>query len=88
MISAWRQEFGNPEMAFYFVELAPYTETTSDLNSLPDLRLAQQTVLSMENVGMACTVDLGEHFSLLQLRKILSERNACLFFFLICLRGC
>lgn len=62
MIEDWREQFGNPEMPFYFVQLANYLQP-SDLQ--PDswwalLRESQADALCLKNTGMAVNIDLGD----------------------------
>ena len=62
MIQDWRNRFGNPDMPFYFVQLANYL-TPSDCQ--PDsrwalLREAQAHALCLNNTGMAVNIDLGD----------------------------
>jgi len=63
MINDWRNQLNLPNLFFLFVQLAPYTEGLGDLYSLPELRLAQEAALSLNNVGMATTIDLGDPLS-------------------------
>jgi len=64
LITDWRDKWGysNQPNAFYFifVQLAAYTEYTTDLISLPIIRLSQMSVLNLNNVGMATAIDLGD----------------------------
>ena len=62
LIHDWRRQFGNPQMPFYFVQLANYQEP-SDLQ--PDsqwalLREAQAKALCLPNTEMAVNIDLGD----------------------------
>ena len=62
MIQDWRNRFGNPDMPFYFVQLANYL-APSDCQ--PDsrwalLREAQAHALCLNNTGMAVNIDLGD----------------------------
>lgn len=57
MIKLWRHDFENPDMPFYFAEIAPYNY--GDHNSAL-LREAQlKTMENIPNTGMASTIDLG-----------------------------
>lgn len=61
MVKGWRNAFNNPEMSFYFVQLAGYL---APRYCQPDsewaaLRNAQTSVLDLENTGMAVAIDLG-----------------------------
>lgn len=62
LIHDWRKQFNNPNMPFYFVQLANYLER-KDVQ--PDsewaaLREAQAKALNIENTGMVGNIDLGE----------------------------
>ena len=60
MITDWRAKFKNPEMPFYFVQLAPYkygNRNPAELAELWDSQL--QTLNTVENTGMAVTTDIG-----------------------------
>ena len=62
LIHDWRRQFGNPQMPFYFVQLANYL-TPKDLQ--PDsqwaqLRESQAKALCLPNTGMAVNIDLGD----------------------------
>lgn len=62
MIEDWREQFGDPAMPFYFVQLANYLEP-KDLQ--PDsqwalLREAQASALNLNNTGMVVNIDLGD----------------------------
>lgn len=57
MIESWRNEFGNPNLPFYFVQLAPYDEPRGDYATL---REAQTHVWeTVPNTGMAVITDAG-----------------------------
>lgn len=57
MIESWREDFGKPEMPFYFAEIAPYNY--GDHNSAL-LREAQSEIMkNISHTGMASTIDLG-----------------------------
>lgn len=62
MIEDWREQFGNPEMPFYFVQLANYLQP-SDLqpeSMWARLRESQADALCLKNTGMAVNIDLGD----------------------------
>jgi sialate O-acetylesterase len=61
MIETWRAEFKNPDLAFYFVQLAPFTavkKAPGDSN-WAELREAQTMTLKLKNTGMAVITDYG-----------------------------
>jgi sialate O-acetylesterase len=54
LIADWRSEWNEPQMPFYFVQLAPYEKCN------PAIREAQlQTMLTVPNTGMAVITDAG-----------------------------
>lgn len=62
LITDWRARFHNPDMPFYFVQLANYL-TPRDVQ--PDsewalLRESQAAALALPNTGMAVNIDLGD----------------------------
>jgi sialate O-acetylesterase len=64
MIRNWREAFHNPEMPFYFVQIAPYkynkTNPTADMTPCAELWEAQlETLRTVPNTGMAVTMDIG-----------------------------
>lgn len=59
LINSWRKAFTNPEMPFYFVQIAPYT-LHRKLGTLPaELRDAQLSALTLQNTGMAVVTDVS-----------------------------
>ncbi|MDE6563669.1 MAG: 9-O-acetylesterase [Muribaculaceae bacterium] len=61
LINSWRATFDNPEMPFYFVQLAGYLPQQ---HVQPDaeyahLRNSQAKALELPNTGMAVAIDLG-----------------------------
>ncbi len=61
LIGSWRTAFDNPEMSFYFVQLAGYL---AQKNVQPEsewalLRNSQAKALELPNTGMAVAIDLG-----------------------------
>ncbi len=62
LITDWRKRFKNPDMPFYFVQLANYLNP-SDLQPISAwalLRESQEDALCLPNTGMACNIDLGD----------------------------
>jgi len=60
MIEDWRQTFGQPELPFYFAQLAPFRYQALGPESLPELWEAQlQTLKSVPQTGMAILTDAG-----------------------------
>jgi sialate O-acetylesterase len=64
LIAGWRSVWHNPDMPFYYVQLAPYTYGGANANAemverLPRIWEAQTAALAIPNTGMAVTVDIG-----------------------------
>jgi sialate O-acetylesterase len=62
MIKTWRQQWGQGNFPFLYVQLANFMETAtkpSDSN-WAELRQAQLNTLELPETGMAVTIDLGE----------------------------
>ncbi len=61
MITGWRDAFGNPDMPFYFVQLAGFQQpvTVQPHSEWAALRRAQTKALELPNTGMATAIDLG-----------------------------
>jgi sialate O-acetylesterase len=62
MIQSWRKTFGQPELPFYFVQLAPYKDKTDkpQESDWAELREAQLMTLSkLPNTGMVVITDVG-----------------------------
>lgn len=62
MIEDWRQQWQDPQMPFYFVQLANYLEPK---DCQPEswwalLRESQASALNLNNVGMVVNIDLGD----------------------------
>lgn len=60
LINDWRAKWKNPELPFYFVQLANYARGEGDETSWPLLREAQLKTLQLPNTGMATTIDIGD----------------------------
>lgn len=61
MITAWRAHAGQPDLPFYWVQLANYVEPHNPGGvTWAYLREAQAQALSLPATGMAVTIDLGD----------------------------
>ena len=58
LINGWRTVFQNKDMAFFYVQLAPYNYG-SNPTALAEIWEAQVAALSIPNTGMAMTLDIG-----------------------------
>lgn len=62
LIADWRAKFNNPDMPFYFVQLASYLQRKPEPepSTWAELREAQLlTLKNVSNTGMAVTIDIG-----------------------------
>jgi sialate O-acetylesterase len=63
MVGLWRRSWGDEQMPFYFVQIAPYRYGDSDQMSLGFLTEAQLNSLKLiPNSGMASTTDIGDEY--------------------------
>ena len=63
LIRSWRAKWGQPDLPFYFVQLANIMDPQTrpiELNSWADIRDVQAEALSLPATGMAVTIDIGE----------------------------
>lgn len=62
MIKDWRAQWRNPEMPFYFCQLANFNakNATPVESGLAELREAQSMTLALPQTGQAVTIDVGE----------------------------
>jgi len=57
MIENWRDEWGEGDFPFYYVQLAPYNYSQKVVGAA--LRDAQRQAMDIKNVGMVVTLDIG-----------------------------
>jgi len=62
LIRDWRKAWGQPDFAFYFVQLANHMAVKSipDESQWAELREAQTLTLALPHTGMAVAIDIGE----------------------------
>jgi sialate O-acetylesterase len=62
LIEDWREQFGQPRLPFFFVQLANYTEKIDQPgdSAWAELRESQAAALELTHTGMAVTIDIGE----------------------------
>lgn len=62
MIEAWRKNFGQGQLPFYYVQVAPFFYDKEDpvLNDYAFFREAQENISQLNNTGMVVTMDVGE----------------------------
>ena len=58
MIRDWRNEWGEGDFPFLFVQIANWNTAPEDM--WPDVRNAQRQALALRNTGMAVTIDIGD----------------------------
>ncbi len=58
LIAGWRKVFDNPQLAFHFVQLAPYRYGNGE-QTLPYMWEAQTATLAVPGTGMAVITDIG-----------------------------
>ncbi|MFA9388549.1 MAG: sialate O-acetylesterase [Prolixibacteraceae bacterium] len=69
LVYGWREQWKNPEMPFYYVQIAPYryykerSDRVKSADELPLLWEAQTNCLSIPNTGMIVTTDLVDDLS-------------------------
>lgn len=68
MIRSWRDEWAQGAFPFYYVQLAPFQYSSKYVGAL--LRDAQRKTLSLENTGMAITMDIGNPVDIHPTNKI------------------
>jgi sialate O-acetylesterase len=62
LINDWRQQWGRPELSFYFVQIANFGPLVAEPgeSGWAELREAQAATLALPHTGMAVTIDVGE----------------------------
>lgn len=67
LINLWRGAWGNPEMPFYYVQIAPYNyskqkgKVVLTADTQPEFWEAQAQILRMKNTGIVVTTDLNDN---------------------------
>jgi len=63
LIQDWRGQFGDPNLPFFFVQLAswfPLDSNRPDGNGWAELRASQAAALALPHTGMATAIDVGD----------------------------
>lgn len=60
LLATWRSVFQQPELPFYFVQIAPWQYGNEDVEILPQFWQAQRECLKIPHTGMAVISDIGE----------------------------
>ncbi|NQU22707.1 MAG: sialate O-acetylesterase, partial [Candidatus Nealsonbacteria bacterium] len=74
LIEGWRKTWGNDRMAFYFVQIAPWSGSYAP-GQLPALWEAQVASLKIPGTGMAVTTDLVDNIGDIHPRNKLDVGN-------------
>ncbi|WP_342648383.1 sialate O-acetylesterase [Mucilaginibacter sp. CSA2-8R] len=64
LMDCWRKAWGNGNLPFYYVQLAPYLNSQDKKftnETLPEFREAQEQLLKMPHTGMIVTTDLNDN---------------------------
>jgi sialate O-acetylesterase len=73
LIRSWREAWEDPEMNFFYVQLAAYDGKLSGndvVNAWPHIREVQRlTLYKLDHTGMAVAIDLGDHTNIHPYRK-------------------
>lgn len=79
LVSLWRAEWGDPDMPFYYVQLAPHRYEGTDGISLP-LIIEQQLIASdrIPHTGMIGTTDIGHDLCIHPSQKDIVGRRLAL----------
>jgi sialate O-acetylesterase len=59
LVTDWRNQFENPDLSFYYVQLAPWNYNNVEGSSSAHLREAQRRMMDLPNTGMISTLDIG-----------------------------
>ena len=60
LLASWRSVFQQPDLPFYFVQIAPFQYGQEDIEILPRFWQAQRECLKIPHTGMAVITDIGE----------------------------
>ncbi len=60
LLASWRSVFQQPDLPFYFVQIAPWQYGAEDVEILPQFWQAQRACLNIPHTGMATISDIGE----------------------------
>lgn len=61
MVKGYREKWGNKDLPFFYVQMPNLKADMPDVHSgFPNLREEQERFLQYPNVGMACSIDVGE----------------------------
>lgn len=72
LIEDWRAQWKNPDLPFYFVQLASYKAPSKEAGSggqIAEIREAQAKALALPHTGMAVTLDIGDEKNIHPLNK-------------------
>lgn len=70
LITSWREDFGNPELPFYWMQLANFKQSRDETGvTWAYLREAQSLALKLPQTAQVVTIDIGESESIHPLNK-------------------
>ena len=75
LIDGWRKSFGNDKLAFYYVQIAPWSGKQYLAGQLPALWEAQMASLKIPGTGIAVTTDLVDDINDIHPRNKLDVGN-------------
>ncbi|MCP4509398.1 MAG: sialate O-acetylesterase [Fuerstiella sp.] len=75
LIEGWRKQFRNDELAFHFVQIAPWSGDRYEPGQLPALWEAQVATLKIPHTGMAVTTDIVDNVTDIHPRNKLDVGN-------------
>lgn len=59
MIESWRNAWQQGDFPFYYVQIAPWNYSETQISASAELRDAQLSAMNLPNVGMVVTMDIG-----------------------------
>lgn len=60
LVAGWRKVFNQPDLAFYYTQIAPWNYGNENPELLPEFWEAQAAAMSIPGTGMIVTTDIGD----------------------------
>ncbi len=60
LLHGWRTVWNQPDLPFYFTQIAPYQYGSEAPGILPEFWMAQEKAATLPHTGMALTIDVGD----------------------------
>jgi sialate O-acetylesterase len=60
LVTSWRESFRQPDLFFFYVELAGYAKPENKEGGWARIRESQESVLALPNTGVATAIDVGD----------------------------